>query len=177
VPIHIKADKDITIQTCIDVLDLLSAEGFRRSQPPDERRGADVGGVTSEGWKHQRGERYAFMEKTKYFLFGCWFIPFACGCVHNPDIHKIRSCLKFAVISDSQGRNKMFRSILYQRTVVKKIAEANRREKPVFVLVAGDLVTGGSIRGDRLRSAIRQLEIGYGPVYRQGYGCTPFGQP
>ena len=37
-PIEVRADKDVTVQACVEVLDLLSSEGFRRVSLLTDRR-------------------------------------------------------------------------------------------------------------------------------------------
>jgi biopolymer transport protein ExbD len=39
--IHVRADKAITVQSCVDVLDVISSEGFRKVSLQTEKRGRE----------------------------------------------------------------------------------------------------------------------------------------
>lgn len=42
-PINVRADRSITVQSCVDVLDILSVKGFKKVSLQTERRGGSGG--------------------------------------------------------------------------------------------------------------------------------------
>jgi biopolymer transport protein ExbD len=43
-PINVRADKSVTVQSCVDVLDIVSAKGFKKVSLQTERREGTPGG-------------------------------------------------------------------------------------------------------------------------------------
>ena len=105
-----------------------------------------------------------------FFLLFCFFI-------HAPGLEAQEpiQAWKFAVISDTQGNNRENNSkSCINDGVVSAIAEDIAREKPDFVLVAGDLVNGWFKNGGTDYAVqYANWKKAVAPVYRAGIRVYP----
>ena len=115
------------------------------------------------------------MQKGLFAIFFLILLILCNGCAHNQEISGYSAPWKFAVVADTQGGNRKqeIKSSINE-TVLKEIVHDITAERPDFVLIAGDLVSGWIQSGSKdFKAQYAAWKTAMKPVYNAGIRVFP----